>query len=242
MNELNLLPQDKTYEQLLAAFCLPYFCYVLANMLSDVVALWMVYLIKIAIVTTVWIAYRKYYSFGKWRWRDIFISLLFTPVLLLLWAIPFYYYLSFTDSFSSQKLSLVTNGEIYWWLRTFASVILVAIFEEIFFRAYLLEYLHQSQQSDKSSIVDKCSSTLEEKPQDLSKIPLNLYSVVGTMIIFTLGHSTAEYISCVLYFTATLLIYKYLRSFAVCIWTHAFTNLGIAILVKYWGMDFLWFG
>lgn len=242
MNQLSLLPRSKTYEQLLLVFCLPYFCYILSNMLSDVIALWMVYLIKIIAVVAIWITYRKYYSFGAWRWKDVVISLFFTPILLLLWIIPFYYYLSFTNSFSQQKLSLVVNSDIYWWLRTVASVILIAIFEEIFFRAYLLEYLYQTQQSEKASIIDKCSHTLGEKPQDLNTIPLNFYSVVGTMLIFTLGHSTAEYISCVLYFAATLLMYKYLRSFAMCILTHAFTNLGIALLVRYWGMDFLWFG
>ena len=242
MNESNLLPRNKTYEQLLLMFCLPYFCYVLSNMLSDMIALWMVYLIKIIVVVVVGITYRKYYSLGTWRWRDVAISLLLTPILLLLWIIPFYYYLLFTNSFSQQKLLLVVNSDVYWWLRTFASVILIAIFEEIFFRVYLLEYLYQTQQSDKTSVVDKFSHTLGENPQDLNAPPLNFYSVVGTTLIFTLGHSSAEYISCVLYFAMTLLMYKYLRSFAMCILTHAFTNLGIALLVRYGGMDFLWFG
>ncbi|WP_372367476.1 type II CAAX prenyl endopeptidase Rce1 family protein [Candidatus Uabimicrobium sp. HlEnr_7] len=239
MNNVNLLPQTKTYEQLSFAFIAPYFCYVLLNILNDFFALWIVYVIKIIVVGSLLVFTR--YSFNKIHLRDILYGFVLAPFLLLLWIVPYYTFFNITDSFPKQTLATIANPEFYWILRTLASVILVAIFEELFFRVYLLEFLFQAQQNKHTSIIDKCGDTLNNKPQDLKVLPLNKYSIIGTIFLFTLGHSVSEYISCILYFSITLVIYKYLRSLWVCIIIHALTNLGIAVLVKYWGMNFLWF-
>ncbi|WP_372365617.1 hypothetical protein [Candidatus Uabimicrobium sp. HlEnr_7] len=80
MNNFNLLPQTKTYEQLSFAFIAPYFCYVLLNLLNDFLALWFVYAIKIVIVGILLISNR--YFFKKLYFHDVVYSIAFTPFLL----------------------------------------------------------------------------------------------------------------------------------------------------------------
>ncbi len=49
-----------------------------------------------------------------------------------------------------------------------------------------------------------------------------------------------EYLSAVLYFLFTTWIFKKTGSLWVCILIHGLTNLGIAFLVRYGGMEWLW--
>ena len=90
---------------------------------------------------------------------------------------------------------------LYFYLKLVNAVILVAIFEELFIRVYVMGWLHQAglQRQDKGllgSIVD----TLEQHPDSLKTSPLSTFSVVGTAIVFAAGHQTYEYLSAVLYF------------------------------------------
>ena len=82
--------------------------------------------------------------------------------------------------------------------------------------------------------------TMDEKPATGARLPLNLASVAFTTALFTAGHAFSEYPSAVLYFSFTNWIYRRTGSIWVCILIHAWTNLLVALLVRFGGMRFLW--
>ena len=244
MNNFNLLPQSRTYQELLIPFFIPYALYTGMGLLSNVgVPEWQIQLIKFVVVAGSLIYFRKNYRFGTFHVKDAVISFLFTPVLLAVWIYPLFYCLSLSGSETDiQSLGDLDSPEVYFYFRLINSVILVAILEELLCRVYLLEYLLQAQKNQQiPSLIDRLFSPLDGKPVSLKLIPFSLYSIVGSTVFFTAGHSTYSYISAILYFSVTNFLYWKTRSFWTCILTHAMTNLGVAFLVKYKGMDFLWF-
>ena len=116
------------------------------------------------------------------------------------------------------------------------------MFEELLCRVYLFEYLYEAGKNQKiASFIDRLLAPLDLKPGSLEILPFSLYSIVGSTLFFTAGHSMCSYISAILYFSMTNFLYWKTRSVWTCVLTHGLTNLGIAILVKCKGMNLLWF-
>jgi membrane protease YdiL (CAAX protease family) len=130
---------------------------------------------------------------------------------------------------------------LYFFLRLVNSVVLVAIFEELFMRVYVMGWLHQAgAQRQEKGLVGAVLDTLEQYPAPMSTLPLSTFAVVGTTLVFAAGHQAYEYPSAILYFLFTTWLYQKSGSLWVCILIHGLTNLAIALMVRYAGMAWLW--
>jgi membrane protease YdiL (CAAX protease family) len=120
-------------------------------------------------------------------------------------------------------------------------VVLVALFEELFTRVYLLGWFHQAGlQRREKGVVDAVLDTLDQPPQNFGRLPLSAFSVILATLVFAGGHQPQEYLSAVLYFALTSWLYHRTGSLWACILVHGLTNLAIALLSRYGGMGFLW--
>jgi membrane protease YdiL (CAAX protease family) len=120
-------------------------------------------------------------------------------------------------------------------------VVLVALFEELFTRVYLLGWFYQAglQRREKGA-VDALLSALDQTPQHFGRLPVSAFSVILATLVFAGGHQPHEYLSAVLYFILTTWLYHRTGSLWACILVHGLTNLVIALLARYGGMGFLW--
>ena len=244
MNNFSHLPRSSTYMQQLLPFFLPYALYTGLGMLNTLgIAEWQIQLAKLVTVAVTLLYFRKHYSFGRFKITYLIVSLFFTPLALGVWAYPLYFFVSVNPGQPDPaSLTELPCAEIYFYLRLVNSVILVAIFEELLCRIYLLEFLYQAGNNKSvASFIDRLLSPLDLKPSILDKLPFSTYSLVGSTIFFMMGHSVNSYVSAILYFSLTNVLYWRTGSLWVCVFVHAFTNLAIAILVNYYNMNFLWF-
>ena len=244
MNNFNLLARDKTYLELAKPFFVPYGLYIGLGMLTEFgIADWQVQAAKLVAVTLSLIMFRESYSFGEFRFKHILISLVFTPAALCVWIYPLRFFTSL-DSAVVEPVTLqsLVDPELYFYLRLINSVFLVALFEELLCRVFLLEFLFQAGKNQHiASFIDRLLSPLDLKPNGLVQLPFSVYSIVGSTVFFTLGHGVTSYVSAILYFSLTNILYWRTRSLWPCILVHALTNGAIAVLVRYNDMNLLWF-
>ncbi len=237
MNNLNLLPAEKSFEQLLLPYFAPYFLYTfLTTFWPELMDMESSQATKLVLVSLAMLYFAKHYRLPAIELKVVGVALLATPVALGLWLAPLYLFVDTTPGAIDKPLT-----DTYFYLRLFNSVVLVAIFEELLTRVYLVEWFYAAGQSIKekgpfAALMD----TLDEHPKVRDTLPLSALSVGLATLIFTLGHAKVEYLSAVLYFGFTFWIYHLTRSIWSCILVHALTNLAIAFMVKELGMYFLW--
>jgi membrane protease YdiL (CAAX protease family) len=242
-HNFNLLPDSRNYSNLFLPFFLPYAIYICVRSIPpELIPAWSVQLLAFLSVSFVLILLRENYRIESFEMKQLAIALLFTPALLCLWIYPLRFFISILETQkNSPSLSASTVSELYFYLRLINSVFLVALFEEFLCRIYLMQYLFEvSRNTDTPDFVDRIMSPLHARPDKLDRLPFSCFSVLGSTLFFTLGHGTSSYCSAILYFSATNILYWKTESIWTCILTHSFTNLGIALLVKYNGMGFLW--
>ena len=237
-----LLSVDKRFQSLLWPYATPYLIYVVFSGIPEtMMPPVMGQAIKLAATAAALLYFRKTYRFGSLRARHGFIALLALPAALLSWMAPFYLLtaLGMTDVMSAGDGNTVSMLTFY--LRLVNSVILVAVFEELFMRVYVMGWFYQAgSQREAKGLIGSISDTLDQQPAPLAALPLSAFSVIGTTVVFTAGHQPAEYLSAALYFLYTTWLYKKSGSLWVCIIVHGLTNLAIALLAKYGGMAWLW--
>jgi len=69
---------------------------------------------------------------------------------------------------------------LYFYLKLVNAVILVAIFEELFIRVYVMGWLHQAGlQRQEKGLLGSIVDTFEVRPDSLKAPPLSTFSVVG---------------------------------------------------------------
>lgn len=237
-----LLNDNRSFQNQLWPYLSPYLVYVAISSIPDsLLPSEAAQAVKLAATAALLLWFLKHYRFGPLKLIHGTSALLTLPVALLCWIGPFYL-------LTALGISEVVSGgaeEVfstpYFYLRVLNSVVLVALFEELFIRVYVMGWLHQAglQRQEKgvfSSIVD----TLDQHPQYLNGLPLSPFAVIGTTIVFAAGHQVHEYLSATLYFLFTTWLYKKSGSLWVCILIHGLTNLTIALLVRYAGMGWLW--
>jgi len=156
------------------------------------------------------------------------------PMALLLWVMPLYF-------FQGPEQTQNSFSPLYVTIRTLNSTFLVAIFEELFIRVYLLQLFFQAgRQLKAKGFVDAIFSTFEQHPRRLEALPISLFSVTLATVAFTVGHTLVQWPSAILYFLFTTYVYWKSNSIWVCILMHGMANLAIALLVGFGGMGFLW--
>jgi membrane protease YdiL (CAAX protease family) len=239
---LQLLPEDKRFQSLLLFYLSPYVIYVsLSSIPEPVLSADMVQGLKLLATGAVLFWFGRHYRFGPLNLTHGIIALLALPVALFCWVGPFYLLtaIGFTDVMAAGDPG--GFSPLYFYLRLVNSVVLVAIFEELFMRVYVMGWLHQAGlQRREKGLVGSILDTLEQHPAVLATLPLSTFAVVGATLIFTAGHQAYEYLSAVLYFLFTTWLYKKTGSLWVCILIHGLTNLAIALMVRYAGIGWLW--
>ncbi|BBO67432.1 hypothetical protein DSCA_13620 [Desulfosarcina alkanivorans] len=237
-----LLPEHKRFQALLLLYLSPYAVYVAFSsipetMLSMDVAQGFKFLATGAVL--LW--FGKHYRFGPLNAIHGFIALLALPVALLCWVGPFYLLAAagMTDVMAAGDREAFST--FYFCMKLVNSVVLVAIFEELLMRVYVMGWLHQAgaQRQDKG-LVGSILDTLEQHPAPAAALPLSTFAVAGTTLVFAAGHQAYEYPSAIFYFLFTTWLYHKSGSMWVCILIHGLTNLAIALMVRYAGMGWLW--
>ncbi len=238
-----LLPMDRTLGQLFFPFALPYLAYVGLGALSPgLFSVQITGILRLLIVTALLWRFRKHYRFGPpLTLRQTTIALGAGLAATGIWIVALRFSLAM-PFWSSQLLESHAAGGLTlpWVLRAINSTLLVPIFEELFCRAYLGEFFHFTRTG-----AEKFSSRLaqrwDDSPKPSSGPSFSRQSVIGSTLLFALGHDMSAWPAAVLYFLFTTWVYAKTRSFRVCILIHAIANLIIAGLVLARPeMGFLW--
>lgn len=236
------LPHDRSFKALMPAFVGPYLIFVaIASIPAGWLSAEVVQVGKCVFTAGTLLWFRRRYRLGPFNASVAMAALACLPFALLVWIGPLYL-LSAIGLVDLNSLgSGVATSPLYFWLRIFNSVVLVALFEELFTRAYLLGWFHQAgRQRGEKGTVDALMDTLDETPEMITHLPISAFSVVLATLVFAGGHQPHEYLSAVLYFSLTTWLYQRYGSLWVCILVHAFTNLAIAFLARFGGLGFLW--
>jgi membrane protease YdiL (CAAX protease family) len=231
----NLLPGKKTFRESLIPYLLPYALYVMIEALpGEFLSPEMKRMIKLITVSVTMAVFFKQYRFGKLTWKHSVISLIASPIALALWIFPLMYIKNSTGT----NISYSNTNFI---LRTINSTLLVAVFEELFLRVYLMQWFYQAGiQLKKKGWLNSIMDVFEQTPIGLPNIPISRFSAFWVTMLFMLGHPPQEWLSSFLYFSFTNYIYNKTGSIWVCILIHGITNLSIALLVKFGGIPYLW--
>lgn len=237
-----LLPVDRSFYDSLWAYTAPYLIYVAISSLPEtMIASGMMQALKLTATGLAILCCRKIFRYGKLKPMHALIALSALPVAMLSWMGPFYLlkavgWLDFASLTPPQSFTA-----LYIFLRLVNSVVLVAVFEELFIRVYIMGWFYQADlQRREKGVVGSLLDVLDQRPTRASGLPLSHFSVAGAAIVFAAGHHSYEYLSAVLYFLFTTWLYKKTGSLWVCIIIHALTNLGIGLLAAYGGMGWLW--
>jgi membrane protease YdiL (CAAX protease family) len=237
-----LLPEDRSFYDSLWAYTAPYLIYVAISSLPEtLIASGLMQALKLTATGLAILYFRKVFRFGKLKPIHVLIALLALPAAMLSWMGPFYLLSAVGWIDFASLMPPLTYNSIYVLLRLANSVVLVAVFEELFIRVYVMGWFYQAgQQKQEKGLVGSLLEVLDQRPKTASGLPLSFFSVAGTVIVFTAGHHSYEYLSAALYFLFTTWLYKKSGSLWVCIIIHALTNLGIGLLAAYGGLGWLW--
>jgi membrane protease YdiL (CAAX protease family) len=234
----NSLPLTKSYSQSLVPFGSAYAAYVAVDLIPTPCAEYN-QAIKLIICTLCLLIFRGNFAFKLPNLSCCTWALLSTPVGLFVWVFPYW----LISGGSSQALDTSASSPAYWILRTVNSVVIIAIAEELFVRAYLSEWFFQagSKSSGTSGLLNALRETFDGLPAKFTKVPISLFSFLGAGLIFTVGHSPKEFISAILYYSVTHAVYYKTGSLTAVMLIHGLVNLCIALAVKFGGLTFLWF-
>ena len=237
-----LLPQDHSYYALLWPYVTPYLVYVaISSIPESILAADAAEIVKLAATSAAMLFFWKSYAFGKLKFGHVSMAVAALPVALIAWILPFHLLeavgvadgitTSFDRSFS----------DLYFLVKLINSVVLVAVFEELLMRVYIMGWFFQAGlQRNEKGLLGSIMETLDQTPSFNGILPLSTFSVVGATIIFAAGHQAHEYLSAICYFLFTTWLYKKAGSLWVCIVIHGLTNLAIALLARFGGMGWLW--
>jgi hypothetical protein len=248
-----LLPRDAGFAQSLPAFLSPYVAYVA---LGSLPATWLnagaLAAVRFAVVAGLLWYFRKRYRFGPpLTFRLILIACGGAAAALALWVLAYRFSLALpwwrAHLVAAAAADLTTE---YWIGRAVNSALLVPVFEELFCRAYVGEFLHglsgaspaHGRPKGFAGLATRLGDRMDERPEALSAPPLSRFAVLGATAIFTIGHDVSAWPAAVLYFLFTTWLYARTGSFRVCMLVHGLVNLAIAGLVlAFPAMRFLWF-
>ena len=206
-----ILPTEKTFLQSFIPYFGPYAIYVAIGAIPDTfLSLEIKQIVKLIAVSIAMAWFFKQYRFGKLESRHIGISVIAAPIAILLWVVPFYY-------IKGQEGAGDGFSITYFILRMINTALLVAVFEELFLRVYLMQWFYQAgNQIKEKGFIGSILDTFDQKPDSLTRLPLSYFSVVMVTILFTAGHTIKEWVSAILYFSFTNYVYRKSGSIWVC--------------------------
>jgi len=233
---------DRTFAQQALPYFAPYVLYVALSSLLP--AAWNPawgQAAKCCAVSLALVYFRRSYRPGRLHVRHAWAAAALTPAALLLWVAPVYA-LRAAGMGGGMTGGAAPGTAAYFTLRLINSVVLVALFEELLMRVFLLEWTRQADASRRPgrTLFDALLWAWDARPGQQPERPLGAVSVLLTTLFFAAGHAPVEYPSAILYFLLTTWLYAKTGSLWACILVHALTNFAIAGLVRYAGLSFLW--
>ncbi len=226
-----------TNRQLLIPYLVPYLAYVSINSLfGDRISHEFNYTLKLFLVPPllVW-AWRWYFKItGPGKIQISIITGLVTGITgCILWIL-------LLNPFITQETTEEWSN-LGFFLRVISASFIVPVFEEFFIRGYIFRFSFQISETIKKKIKHPFLYTLDNSNiNDLNYSDWNIWAIIISTIIFSIGHHTSEWPACIAYgllMSGLLIIRKDLLS---CIVAHGTTNMMLALYVKHTGQWGLW--
>jgi CAAX prenyl protease-like protein len=135
----------------------------------------------------------------------------------------------FADRVEGFNPSFIREHSMFWYttavlFRFLRMVVIVALIEEIFWRAFLMRYL-------------------TDLNGDYWKVPFGTHhwrSFIGVTLLVTLAHSPVDYVAAAIYGTLTYFVAVRTKSLTACIAMHATANLLLGIYTLQTGQWGYW--
>ncbi len=226
---------------LLIPYFAPYLAYVgIAALLSNVMPIEINYVIRLLVVPAL--------LFWAWRWYvpmtgpnsplgSVVYGIVFGLAGLVVWVVLY-------APFAPTHAQPWSNAG--FCLRLLSASLVVPVFEEIAMRGYIFRLALQwdmirknktQRKSDPGSFLTALDhSTIDEVKPGAWTLPAVLISTV----VFTLGHTLAEWPASIAYGLLMSLVWIIRKDLLSCIIAHGTTNLALALYVYYSGRWELW--
>ena len=224
-----------SYYKLALPYALPYVAYVIiANSFSGLDS-GVNYTIRVVVVCAIlfwgWRSYVPFRGPGNYVY-SIIIGIIFGLAGTFLWVALLSPFVT-PGNMASDNFS--------FFMRLFASTLLVPVFEELLMRVYVFRLAHQWYVERKTNTHDAYKKVMHEKsPNDFKPGDWNLFAIIFSTIIFSLGHQLIEWPSANVYGFLMALLWILRKDVLSCIIAHATTNLVFGIYVyttgswQYW--------
>lgn len=230
---------------LLLPYGVPYFAYVgIASLSQNRIPVEIAYILKIIIVP--WLLYWawKWYvpiTGPKKRSGSIIYGIMFGLAGLVIWCVlmaPF----------------IDISGEPWagfdFFLRAFAAVLIVPVFEELFIRGYFFRTALQWDINRKNqkfiskkqnTMIAALNETLDNNSiNDIKPGAWSVMAIVISSIAFTAGHLPTEWPAAMAYSILISVLWIIRKDLISCMVAHAVTNLTLAVYVYYSGNWGFW--
>jgi membrane protease YdiL (CAAX protease family) len=126
-------------------------------------------------------------------------------------------------------------------LRLLAATLLVPLFEEVLMRGYVLRIGVQWDRARLEGARDPFGVAFDERSiHDVEPGAWTLAAVAGSTLLFTLGHSVAEWPAAVVYGLGMAALWIWRRDLLSCIVAHAVTNFTLGLYVITTGSWEVW--
>jgi len=120
-----------------------------------------------------------------------------------------------------------------WWLRLFAAVMIVPLFEEQLMRGFLLRFGVQWGDARKAGHKDAFGEAFDKRSVlDVDAGRVTLLGAALSIVLFTLGHHMTEWAAAVAYGGLMVWLYAWRRDLLGCVVAHATTNVLLALYVR----------
>jgi membrane protease YdiL (CAAX protease family) len=222
---------------LLLPYGIPYFAYVgIASLSQDRIPVEIAYAMKIIIVPLL--------LYWAWKWYvpitgpekplgSIIYGIIFGIAGLVIWCVLMAPFIDIKGE------AWVDSG---FFLRTFAAVLIVPVFEEFFIRGYILRTALQWDINRKiMKKIPAINETLDNNSIfDVKPGAWSVMAVAISSIAFTAGHLTVEWPAAMAYSILISLLWIIRKDLLSCMVAHAVTNLTLAVYVYYSGNWGFW--
>jgi CAAX prenyl protease-like protein len=225
-----------TNRDLLIPYAAPYFAYVgLASFFNNKIPIEINYALRLIVVTglLVW-AWQWYFPVTgpKNRWVSALVGAVFGVIGLVLWIVCY-------QPFAGDAGEPWTMAGFY--LRLVTASLVVPVFEELLMRGYIFRFVLAWDRFRKQKQSKPFTQTLENASVfDVEPGAWSVAAVILSTVIFTLGHTTGEWLACVVYGVLMCVLYIIRKDLLSCMVAHGTTNFGLALYVYYTGHWQLW--
>ena len=222
---------------LLLPYGIPYFAYVgIASLSQDRISVEIAYAMKIIIVPLL--------LYWTWKWYvpitgpekplgSIIYGIIFGIAGLIIWCV-------LMAPFIDIKGEAWAGSDFF--LRTFAAVLIVPVFEEFFIRGYILRTALQWGINRKTmKKISALNETLDNNSIfDVKPGAWSVMAVAISSIAFTAGHLTVEWPAAMAYSILISCLWIIRKDLLSCMVAHSVTNLTLAVYVYYTGNWGFW--